>query len=102
MTLKEILDPRTMFELCKTIEGKAQVKQAALVARITLGTHEAFRYMQDELRVFTRNLSYEEQQNVCNILMWAMLSAKHEEVIAFIRDIPIESIEDHETIIGSC
>jgi len=102
MTLREILDPRNMFDLCKSPEGKAQVKEAALVARITMGVHEQLRYLNEELGVFLRPLTYEEQQNVCNIILHYVLRAKHEEVLAFIMGIPEETIEDHVEIIGNC
>ena len=101
LTLSEILEPNNMFELCKTTTGKAKVKQAVDVARITLGVHEMFGYMHEELGVFNRNLSPEEQQNICNIMLWAMLTAKHEQVLAFINGIPMPPDNDEE-FIGSC
>jgi hypothetical protein len=60
-----------------------------------------FGYMHEELGVFNRNLQVDEQQNVCNIMLWAMLTAKHEQVLAFINGIPMPPDNDEE-FIGSC
>lgn len=66
-----LLTKQEIEELYKSEEGKALLKEYMLSAKIAFAANNAFAYL-CELDIFKRDLSYDELQELCNVIYYCI------------------------------
>lgn len=93
---KTILVPEVFFELCKTPEGKNLAIKTAKAARTAHAVQEMLDYL-NKIEALGRQLTAEEQQNVCEICWYSNHEAPHDAILQYVISIPDEVGERDKT-----
>ena len=93
---------KNVFELCQTEKGKQLFQRVNETARVAMGVQGVLEYC-NELRLFSRSISAEEQQSICSIIWHCMKFAKHDDVIKYVESIgECYYSEEEEKGLGNC
>jgi hypothetical protein len=88
------LSPEEIKLMSKTPLGRKKLQNYLLMARTAMSVQEILSYLGEELRVFSRPLSPEEMQNVCNILWHVFFVSTSEELSNYIKSV----VDSHDDI----
>jgi len=90
-----VLEPENFLALCRTPEGKTYATKTAKAARTAYGVQEMLDYL-NKIEALGRQLTVEEQQNICEINWYAQHEATHEVILNYVKSIPDEVCVDRD------
>lgn len=93
---RQVLIPDNFFMLCKhSPEMKSHAVRVVKAARTAYGVQEMLDYL-NKIEALGRQLTVEEQQNICEINWIAQHEATHEVILNYVKSIPDEVCCDRD------
>lgn len=88
-----LLTKQEVEELYRSDEGKALLKEYMLSGKIAYAANQAFTYL-CELDIFKRDMTYDEIQEICNVLYYSIKYVKWNAIEQFLVESTFQANND--------
>ena len=89
----------------QTPEGMHRLAMIKISSRVAYAAMQMIGYLKNDLDVLTRNMTYQEREDFCNVLYHSLLKSSQEEIDRYIEEC-YEHIEEHKfqmpATMGNC